>query len=132
MKIILLLSVLFFSFVSFSQEEGASQLKTVSQSKTVSSPNETISVSQSNQSKSVTISKKAGQPQRVHDDVYFMEEIARVDSHISAIDNKVNTVNSDPQLKAEAEANNWFVQMADIKAELLLEKQELQTKLANY
>lgn len=132
MKIILLLSILFFSFVILSQEESAKQIKTISQSKSVSSQNETISVSQISQSKSVTISKKAGQSQRVHDANYYMEEIARVDSHIAAIDTKINTVNSDLQLKSEAEASNWFQQMADIKAELLLEKQELQSKLANY
>ena len=47
------------------------------------------------QSKAITISKKAGEPQRVHDVAYYNEEIAKVDAHITAIDAKIGHVNAD-------------------------------------
>lgn len=70
------------------------------------------------QSKAVTISKKAGEPQRVHDETYYNEEIAKVDAHVAAIDTKIAHVNADPTEKALAEQNGWFQQMDQIKQEL--------------
>jgi len=70
------------------------------------------------QSKAITISKKAGEPQRVHDVAYYNEEIAKVDAHITAIDAKIGHVNADPAEKALAEQNGWFQEMDQIKQEL--------------
>lgn len=70
------------------------------------------------QSKAVTISKKAGEPQRVHNVAYYNEEIAKVDAHIEAIDAKITHVNADPTEKAKAEQDGWFQQMDQIKQEL--------------
>ena len=78
-----------------------------------------------NQSNSVTISKKPGEPQRVHDVAYYDEEIAKIDAHIAAIDVKIATVNSDPTEQALAQQNGWFQNMNNIKAELNQKKAEL-------
>ena len=80
---------------------------------------------------SVTISKKAGEPQKVHDAAYYQNEIAIIDNNINAIDQKVAWVNNNPQEKQQAEANGWFDNMEKIKQELITKKSTLQQKLAN-
>lgn len=81
-------------------------------------------------SKSVTISKRANEPQRVHNQAYYTEEIAKIDGNILAINQKIVLVNADPQEKQLAEANGWFQDMDKIKNDLLLKKTNLQEKLA--
>ena len=82
------------------------------------------------QSKSVTISKRAGQPQRVHNEAYYLEEIAKIDNNLAAIDQKIALVNADPNEKQLALTNGWFQDMENIKNDLKLKKTSLQEKLA--
>lgn len=81
--------------------------------------------------KSVTISKRAGEPQRTHDAAYYDEEIAKIDSHIASIDTKVAYMNADPTRKAQAEANGWFDDMDQIKSDLETKRADLVTKRNN-
>jgi hypothetical protein len=80
----------------------------------------------------LTISKKAGEEQVVHDEEYLTKEIARVDNHILAIDFKVENVSSDPSKKAKAEQDGWFKQMNDIKVSLHGKKVKLEEELKRY
>jgi len=80
----------------------------------------------------LTISKKAGEEQVVHDEEYLTKEIARVDNHILAIDFKVENVSSDPSKKAKAEQDGWFKQMNDIKVSLHGKKVKLEKELKRY
>jgi hypothetical protein len=83
-------------------------------------------------SKTVTISKRAGEPQRVHDQAYYVQEIALIDNNLSAIDQKIAFVNGNPQEKLNAQSNGWFQQMEDIKTQLNTKKTDLQEKLAKF
>jgi hypothetical protein len=80
----------------------------------------------------LTISKKAGEDQVVHDEEYLTKEIARVDNHIRAIDFKVENISSDPSKNAKAEQDGWFKQMNDIKASLQEKKIKLEEELKRY
>jgi hypothetical protein len=80
----------------------------------------------------LTISKKAGEEQVVHDEEYLTKEIARVDNHIKAIDFKVENVSSDSSMKAKAEQDGWFKQMNDIKVSLQSKKDKLEEELKRY
>lgn len=81
------------------------------------------------QNKSVTISKKAGEAQRVHDASYYQEEIAKIDNQISSINTKIQLVQNDPQENTLAEHNNWYAQMDEIKNQLLAKKNLYLVKL---
>lgn len=74
--------------------------------------------SEVNQSKSVTISKKPNQAQRVHDVAYYNEEIAKIDAQITAIETKVAHVNATPSEQTIANQNGWFQKMDLSKQEL--------------
>jgi hypothetical protein len=80
----------------------------------------------------LTISKKAGEEQVVHDEQYLTKELARVDNHIKAIDFKVENVSSDSSMKAKAEQDGWFKQMNDIKVSLQSKKDKLEEELKRY
>ena len=80
----------------------------------------------------LTISKKAGEEQVVHDEQYLIKEIARVDNHIKAIDFKVENISSDPTKKSKAEQDGWFKQMNDIKVSLQTRKGKLEEELKRY
>jgi len=80
----------------------------------------------------LTISKKAGEEQVVHDEQYLTKELARVDNHIKAIDFKVENVSSDSSMKAKAEQDGWFKQMNDIKVSLQTRKGKLEEELKRY
>ena len=80
----------------------------------------------------LTISKKAGEEQVVHDEQYLTKEIARVDNHIKAIDFKVENISSDPTKKSKAEQDGWFIQMNDIKVSLQSKKGKLEEELKRY
>jgi NAD/NADP transhydrogenase alpha subunit len=79
----------------------------------------------------VTISKRAGQPQQVHDAAYYQKEIVIIDDNLTAIDQKIVSVNNDPQEKQLAESQGWFDNMELIKQQLIAKKASLQQKLAN-
>ena len=121
-------------FSAFSQEEINPVMRSAGTSEQSPTPttvepqvNTTMAVSKS---KTTTISKRAGEPQRVHDQAYYQEEIAKIDNHKTAIDQKIAHVNSNPQEKLKAESNGWFQHMEDIKTDLLAKKKILQEKLA--
>ena len=80
----------------------------------------------------LTISKKAGEEQVVHDEEYLTNEIAIVDNHIKAIDFKVENISSDPSKKSKAEQDGWFKQMNDIKVSLQSKKGKLEEELKRY
>ena len=80
----------------------------------------------------LTISKKAGEEQVVHDEEYLTKEIARVDNHIKAIDFKIENISSDPSKKSKAEQDGWFTQMNDIKVSLQSKKGKLEKELKRY
>jgi hypothetical protein len=80
----------------------------------------------------LTISKKAGEEQVVHDEEYLTKEIARVDNHIKAIDFKIENISSDPSKKSKAEQDGWFTQMNDIKVSLQSKKGKLEEELKRY
>ncbi|NRA11364.1 MAG: hypothetical protein HRT57_05340 [Crocinitomicaceae bacterium] len=121
-------------FTAFSQEEIKPTLRNSGASGTSPSPTTVQPISTStkviSKSKTVTISKRAGEPQRVHDAAYYQQEIAVIDNNLSAIDQKVAFVNGNPQEKLEAESNGWFQQMEGIKTQLNTKKTDLQEKLA--
>ncbi|MCH2228861.1 MAG: hypothetical protein MK105_00855 [Crocinitomicaceae bacterium] len=79
----------------------------------------------------VTISKYAGQQQVVHDNSYYQNEIAKINEHLLAIDQKIAYMNADPNRQADAQANGWFIQMDDIKSKLKAKKTLFQSKLTN-
>lgn len=83
------------------------------------------------QSRTVTVSKRPGQPQRVHDVAYYNEEIAKVDAQIVAIDSKVAHVNSIPSEQTIAQQNGWFQKMDETKQELNLRRADLVQKRDN-
>ena len=76
-----------------------------------------------------TISKRAGEPQVVHDGTYYLSDIAKIDKHLDAIQLKANIINNNPEEKALAEANGWFEQMEETKMQLTTQKALLQEKL---
>lgn len=82
-----------------------------------------------NKNKSVTISKRAGEDQQVHNAQYYLKEIEKVDKHLEAIDSKVDFVSNDPNEKAIAEKNGWFEKMEATKSRLIIKKKSLQSKL---
>ena len=87
------------------------------------------SVSKVAQNKPVTISKKAGESQVIHNDAYYHNEIAKIDNHIASINTKIAYVNADPVEKANATASGWFEDMNLYKSKLIAQKELLQSKL---
>lgn len=83
------------------------------------------------QSRTVTISKRPGQPQQTHDVAYYNAEIAKVDAQIAAIDTKIAHVNNTPSEKALAEQNGWFQDMEQIKLDLNQKRATLVQKRDN-
>jgi len=121
-------------FTTFSQEEvnpalRNSGVKEQSPAPTTVQP-KPISTKEVHKNTTVTISKRGNNPQRIHNQAYYQEEIAKIDNNIAAIDQKVALVNADPQEKLSAEANGWFQDMENIKNDLLIKKTTLQEKLA--
>jgi uncharacterized protein YdeI (BOF family) len=124
------------SLSAFSQEKISNESRTQNGGNSLSVPTATEPVTTESKkevvkNKPITISKRAGEPQRVHNQAYYQEEIAKIDTHITAIDTKVNHVNNDPAEKQAAEANGWFVQMSEIKQNLQLKRAKLVEKMNN-
>lgn len=63
------------------------------------------------------------------DTVAIQQKIKAIDDHINAINIKTNYINNNPEEKALAESNGWFVEMANIKSELLVKKSLLEEKI---
>lgn len=82
-------------------------------------------------SKPQTISKRAGEPQREHDATYYTDEIAKIDANLNAIDQKKEYIISNAEENELAESNGWFAKMEEVKAQLLIKREELLTKLNN-
>lgn len=121
-------------FTVFSQEEVNPVLRNSGASEQSPTPTaverKAIPTKMARKSNSVTISKRAGEPQRVHDAAYYVQEIAVIDNNLSAIDQKIAFVNGNPQEKLNAESNGWFQQMEDIKTQLNAKKTDLKENLA--
>jgi hypothetical protein len=119
---------------AYAQEKSVTRqidtTKTVSHRKSLEQPQK-IEQNQT-QTYPITISKKAGEEQVVHDAAYIRNEITRIDQHIAAIDQKVSIVSSDPVKKSEAESQGWFDQMARTRASLVEEKKKLETELESF
>lgn len=77
----------------------------------------------------LTISKKAGEEQVIHDEEYLKKEISRINNHIKAIDFKVENVSSDETKKAKAESDGWFDQMKNTKVSLEQKRIKLEEEL---
>lgn len=60
-----------------------------------------------------------------------LQRIVNIESHIAAIDYKVNYIESDQTQKEEAIQSGWFDEMARIKSELIEEKNLINKKLSN-
>jgi hypothetical protein len=121
-------------FTAYSQEEVNPVVRTKGASEQSPIPTtverKAIPTKVVRKSNSVTISKRAGETQRVHDAAYYVQEIAVIDNNLSAIDQKIAFVNGNPQEKLNAQSNGWFEQMEDIKTQLNTKKTDLQEKLA--
>jgi hypothetical protein len=77
----------------------------------------------------ITISKKAGEEQIVHDKEYLSKEITRINNHILAIDFKVENVSADEKKKVKAEEDGWFEQMKVIRSSLVQDRTKLEEEL---
>lgn len=74
----------------------------------------------------VSITKKKGQPQVVHNKAYFEGELVRIDNHINAINAKIETVNQNEEERLSAIESGWFEDMERIIGELNAQKNEAQ------
>ena len=133
-KIIFTASVLMSFFTCFSQAENEIIEKSDRSNMNIipletSKAKETSVKEVKSTNKTQTISKRAGEPQVVHDENYYSLEIAKIDQHISAIEQKTAYINSIPEEKSLAENNGWFIQMANVKTQLMEKRKVLVTKL---
>ena len=130
-KSLTLISLVFLTTVSFSQETKKVEAKPtqVAPRSTEKQRTSTVKQSQKN-SQAITISKKAGEPQRVHDEAYYNEEISKIDNHLDAINQKIEFINNDPTEKAKAIEGGWFEDMDNIKRRLNSKKKIYQEKLS--
>lgn len=65
----------------------------------------------------------------VVDTAYYLRKISNIQNHIDAINTKIQYVNSDLEEKALAEKIGWFIEMDQIKKQLLIQKMELEEKI---
>ncbi len=131
--ILILLTAILLSQNSYSQvqsqpETPASNAKSIENAKTIEYTGRTT---ETRKKSAVTISKRAGENQVTHDQAYYNAEIAKIDAHAQAIDEKIAYVNADNQRKADAQANGWFDDMDRIKEELATKRAELVVKRNN-
>lgn len=113
----------FTSFISFSQNESNQNINNtpiitinVLKSDTITHKNTTEEV--------VTISIKKGENQVIHDEMYYLSEIKKIDDHIMSIDTKIEWVKEN-----EVVNYTWLMEMNKIKSELLDEKSKLLKKI---
>lgn len=107
----------------FSQTSWTQQLKSVPNAKEAPVVRKEIKRTEITQQESYpqTISVQQGNPQVVHDSVYYAQEIRRMEDQIKAIDQKVVAVQSNPDTDAEAKNNGWYDQMNATKQQLVLQ-----------
>jgi hypothetical protein len=138
LKEILILTIAIHGSFSYSQSEARKNVitsPTIQQNKNLSISNDSSTLSQEKNKRikyPLTISKKVGEEQVIHDEEYLTKEIARVERHIKAIDFKVESVSSDATMKAKAENDGWFDQMNKIKASLQEKKIKLEQELKSF
>jgi hypothetical protein len=126
-KTLILIGFLIFSSTCFGQNNDSltelQNVKSINQSKTQSNIEEiqtvksepTQTVSNGQRRKTLTIEEK----------------IQILESHIEAIDIKVNHINSDKDLKRKASKDSWFEEMQVIREELEIELLALKNELNN-
>ena len=132
MKITLLIPMMLSAFFVFSQEEVKTEKPIIpTMQKTENVRFKGATHTEVRQNKSVTISKKAGEAQCIHDAAYYNEEIEKIDTRIASINTKVAHVNATPSEKAYAEQNGWFEQMEQAKEELMQRRETLIAKRDN-
>lgn len=124
----ILLSQNSYSQVQTESETPASNAKSIENARTVE---RTTRTTETRKNASFTISKRAGENQVTHDQAYYDAEIAKIDAHVLAIDEKIAYVNADSQRKADAQANGWFDDMDRIKEELATKRASLVEKRNN-
>ncbi len=112
----------------FSQEQPNIQDKIVPVALKSQSKSRTTLV-KTTQNKSITISKKAGEPQRVHDAAFYQEEITKIDAQLLAINTKIQLIQNDPTENDLAIQNGWYTDMGNIKDRLSAQKAIYQQKL---
>lgn len=123
-KPLVIIGLLTFSLSCFGQENNtlktSKNIKTVNSAKSVSNPEEK-KITSTNQVQTVSIGER-----RVV--LTTQEKIEALESHIEAIDKKVDYINADSDLKNKAIQENWFDKMQAIREELVLELSELKSE----
>ena len=116
------------AYISEAQEDIQERITSSPQPNKIAVANQEVKIEKSI-NKSTTISIRAGESQVTHDNAYFLNEIAKIDNQISAINQKIAIINNDP-IEAEKAANQgWFEDMDRIKAELEAKKATIQNQL---
>ncbi|MCO5260009.1 MAG: hypothetical protein M9916_07690 [Crocinitomicaceae bacterium] len=144
MKKYYLFSLLYvINFVAFSQEEKASpkpvfiekqNLKSVQNSTThtVSSPSSNVESTPQDANYPVTYSVNASGEQVELNKAYYENQLKSVEYLINAIDQKVEYVNSDQNMREEAIENGWFEQMKSNKNEVEKKRDSIIEKIKSF
>lgn len=110
----------------FAQEPVSNEVRNEKSPSSLPSSEGPVSTTQEvKKNASVTISKRPGEEQKIHDAAYFDAEIAKIDAQIVAMNSKIATVNADPNEKALAENSGWFEDMERIKERLNIKRSDL-------
>lgn len=80
----------------------------------------------------VSITKKKGQSQVVHNKAFFESELVRIDNHINAINTKIAYVNQNEEERLKAIESGWFEDMERIIGELNAQKEEAQIAINKF
>ncbi len=116
------------AYISEAQEDIQERITSSPQPNKIAVANEEVKIEKSI-NKSTTISIRAGESQVTHDNAYFLNEIAKIDNQISAINQKIAIINNDPIEAEKATNQGWFEDMDRIKAELEAKKATIQNQL---
>lgn len=123
----------FFLFVSIAvysdaQESIQERITSSPQPSKVAVNNQEVIIEKSI-NKTTTISKRAGEAQVTHDNAYYLNEIAKIENQIDAINQKIALISNDPIESASATESGWFDDMETIKTDLESKKADLQNQL---
>ena len=113
----------------FAQESRKIESKIIPVSLESKEKSRTINTVPAVHNKSVTISKKAGEPQRIHDANFYQEEIDKIDAQLLAINTKIKLIQNNPAENDLATQNGWYSDMENIKDKLKTQKTAYQQKL---
>lgn len=121
---------LFVSIAAYSDAQESIQEKITSspQPSKVAVNNQEVKIEKSI-NKTTTISKRAGEAQVTHDNAYYLNEIAKIENQIDAINQKIALISNDPIESASATESGWFDDMETIKTDLESKKADLQNQL---